>query len=209
MSNDSRGRPSRMAPPSAPVGSSVAIVVTAIALILGFLILRQVNTDPGSTAPGSEESTSTSGTSFGIPTGSSTTSTTEPLVYSGTRVLVANCSSLNQVAGQLSLALGGLGFSMAEATNGTVKLDTSKVLYNADDPAALPVANSVARILGGIQVEPAPVPLPAGEGTWPEGTAVLVMLGSDYAGKSISEIQANPSALPVAVETTTTTILSP
>jgi hypothetical protein len=35
---------------------------------------------------------------------------------------------------------------------------------------------------------------------------VLVMLGSDYAGKSISEIQANPSALPVAVETTTTSL---
>lgn len=209
MSNDSRGRTSRTAPPSAPVGSSVALVVTAIALVLGFLILRQVNTDPGSTAPSGDESTSTSGTSFGIPSDSSTTSTTEPLVYSGTRVLVANCSSLNQVAGQLSLALGGLGFSMAEATNGTVKLDTSKVLYNADDPAALPVANSVARLLGGIQVEPAPVPLPAGEGTWPEGTSVLVMLGSDYAGKSISEIQANPSALPVAVETTTTTILAP
>ena len=59
MSNDSRGRTSRMAPPSAPVGSSVALVVTAIALVLGFLILRQVNTDPGSTAPSGDESTST------------------------------------------------------------------------------------------------------------------------------------------------------
>lgn len=205
MSNESMGRSSRMAPPPAPSSSGIALVVTAVALVLGFLILRQVNSSPDTSTPAADDTTSTSLSPSGSSLNESTTSTTQPLVYTGTKVVVANCSSLNGVAGQLSLALGGLGFSMTDAFNGTIKLTTSKVVYNPDDPAALPVANSVARILGGIVVEPASLPLMAGDGTWPAGTAVLVMLGSDYAGKSISEIQANPSALPVAVETTTTT----
>ena len=132
------------------------------------------------------------------------------MVYSGASVVVANCSSLNGVAGDLSLALSGLGWTTVKATNGTVKLVTSKVLYNPDDPAAQPVANSIAKTLGGIKVEAAPAVLPAADGTWPEGSAVLVMLGDDYAGRTIAEIQARQSALPVAVETTlATTTLAP
>ena len=151
MSRDDMGRTSRSAPPAAPIGSSVAVVVTLLALVLGFLILRQVNSDPATVSPAGDD-TETTSTSIagGLPlvTSEPTTPATEPMVYSGASVVVANCSSLNQVAGQLSLALGGLGFSMAEATNGTVKLDTSKVLYNPDDPAAQPVANSIAKTLG-------------------------------------------------------------
>lgn len=213
MSRDDMGRTSRSAPPAAPIGSSVAVFVTLVALVLGFLILRHVNSDPATVTPGDGDSDTTVGSSVpgGIDTSAVvTTPTTAPMVYSGASVVVANCSSLNGVAGDLSLALSGLGWTTVKATNGTVKLATSKVLYNADDPAALPVANSIAKTLGGIQVEPAPAVLPAGEGTWPEGSAVLVMLGDDYAGRTIAEIQARPSALPVAVETTSTsTTLAP
>ncbi|MFZ9629651.1 MAG: LytR C-terminal domain-containing protein [Ilumatobacteraceae bacterium] len=208
MSRDDMGRTSRSAPPPAPIGSSVAVFVTLVALVLGFLILRQVNSDPATVAPSGNDSDTTVPPSVtGLPdvTSAPTTPTTEAMVYSGASVVVANCSSLNGVAGDLSLALSGLGWTTVKATNGTVKLATSKVLYNADDPAALPVANSIAKTLGGIKVEPAPTVLPAGEGTWPEGSAVLVMLGDDYAGRTIAEIQARPSALPVAVETTTST----
>lgn len=206
MSRDDMGRTSRSVPPAAPIGSSVAVVVTVLALVLGFLILRQVNSDPAAVGPAGGGADSTSTTLSGLATSSTAAlpSTTEPMVYSGATVVVANCSSLNGVAKELTLALGGLGWTTVTAVNGTVKLATSKVLYNDQDPAALPVARSVAKTLGGIQVEPAPVQLPAGEGTWPEGAAVLVMLGDDYAGRTIAEIQARPSALPVAVETTTT-----
>ncbi|MFM7252764.1 MAG: LytR C-terminal domain-containing protein [Ilumatobacteraceae bacterium] len=205
MSRDDMGRTSRSVPPAAPIGSSVAVVVTVLALVLGFLILRQVNSDPAAIGPGGDGADSTTTVAGFVPSSTAALpSTTEPMVYSGASVVVANCSSLNGVAKELSLALGGLGWTMVTPVNGSVKLATSKVLYNADDPAALPVAKSVAKTLGGIQVEPAPVPLPAGEGTWPEGAAVLVMLGDDYAGRTIAEIQARPSALPVAVETTTT-----
>lgn len=206
MSRDDMGRTSRSVPPAAPIGSSVAVVVTVLALVLGFLILRQVNSDPAAVGPAGDGGDSTTTTVAGLSPSSTAAlpSTTEPMVYSGAKVIVANCSSLNGVAKELTLALGGLGWTTVTAVNGTVKLATSKVLYNDQDPAALPVAKSVAKTLGGIQVEPAPIPLPAGDGTWPEGAAVLVMLGDDYAGRTIAEIQARPSALPVAVETTTT-----
>ena len=214
MSRDDMGRTSRSVPPAAPIGSSVAVFVTLVALVLGFLILRQVNSDPSTVAPAGDGADTTTAPSISGAvnvTAADTTPTTPPMVYSGASVVVANCSSLNGVAGDLSLALSGLGWTTVKATNGTVKLATSKVLYNADDPAALPVANSIAKTLGGIVVEPAPAVLPAGEGTWPEGSAVLVMLGDDYAGRTIAEIQARPSALPVAVETTltTTTTIAP
>jgi hypothetical protein len=211
MSRDDMGRTSRSVPPAAPVGSSVAVLVTVAALVLGFLILRQVNSDPAAVGPIGGTDSTAAATVPGLPTSSlvPAASTTEPMVYSGAKVVVANCSSLNGVAKELSLALGGLGWTTVTAVNGTVKLATSKVLYNDQDPAALPVAKSVAKTLGGILVEPAPVPLPAGDGTWPEGSAVLVMLGDDYAGRTIAEIQARPSALPVAVETTTTSTSLP
>lgn len=205
MSRDDMGRTSRSVPPAAPIGSSVAVIVTVMALVLGFLILRQVNSDPSAAGPGGGAESTTATTLPGVDLSSTVpaVSTTEPMVYSGAKVVVANCSSLNGVAKELSLALGGLGWTTVTAVNGTVKLATSKVIYNDQDPAALPVAKSVAKTLGGILVEAAPVPLPAGDGTWPEGASVLVMLGDDYAGRTIAEIQARPSALPVAVETTT------
>lgn len=206
MSNHNPGRGSRSAPPSsgAPVASSVAVVVTLVALVLGFLILRQINTETQAiSGPESTQASVPSSDSVSVPVENSTT-TTQPMTYLGTNVLVANCSSLDGVARALSLALGGLGFQTADPTNGTVKLATSKVYYNPDDIAALPVANTVSRTLGNIPVEPAPVPLPAGNGAWPEGTSVVVMLGDDYAGRTIAEIQARPSTGVVAIETTTT-----
>jgi hypothetical protein len=211
MSRDDMGRTSRNVPPAAPIGSSVAVIVTVMALVLGFLILRQVNSDPAAVGPGGGGETTAASTLPGADLSSTVpaVSTTEPMVYSGATVVVANCSSLNGVAKELSLALGGLGWTTVNAVNGTVKLATSKVIYNDQDPAALPVAKSVAKTLGGILVEVAPVPLPAGDGTWPEGSSVLVMLGDDYAGRTIAEIQARPSALPVAVETTTTSTSLP
>ena len=49
MSNENAGRTGRTNG-AAPMGSTVAIVVTGIALLLGFLILRKVNdNDSGST----------------------------------------------------------------------------------------------------------------------------------------------------------------
>src|SRR5690349_9303075 len=104
MSNDSAGRTPRSTSGGAPMGSTVAIVVTAVAVILGFLILKKVNDDDsGTTNPGAGTSTtvdplaSTTSVSF-------TTSTTIPLQKTGTKVQVANSSGASGVAKQMSTA---------------------------------------------------------------------------------------------------------
>jgi hypothetical protein len=193
MSNDNAGRSPRTSGGTGPMGSTVAIVVTAIALVLGFLILRNINDDDDNGGGGgddgqTEETTTTAdgGTTTTLTPG---TTTTEALVTEGTMVQVANASTQNGVAGQMSTALEAEGFDMAEPTNATVKLTDSKVIYNADDPAALPVAESLARLLGDIPVEPSGLPVPAGDGNWATGSAVILMLGDDLAGKTIDQIQ--------------------
>ena len=208
MSNDNAGRPPRTTGGSGPMGSTVAIVVTAVALVLGFLILREVNDDDGSTSGGGDDTEQTTTTAAGAAATTTTapqaaTTTTAALVTEGTNIVVANCSTQNGVAGQMSTALESVGFTTAEPVNGTVKLATSKVLYNPDDPAAKPVADSLAQLLGGLAVEETGLPIPAGDGTWPEGTSVLLMLGDDIAGKTLEQIAGAPTTGTTAAPTTT------
>ena len=158
MSNDPGGRRPRPAAntvSSPPMGSGVAILVTAVALILGFLILHKVN-DTDTTAPGGGGGTQTTVTTPSTGSTAESTSTTTPGVFTGTMVQVANCSAQNGVARMMSSALGDAGFTMAEPTNGTCdpKLTTSYVIYNEGTPGAIDVANTVAKTLGGILVEP-------------------------------------------------------
>jgi hypothetical protein len=62
-------------------------------------------------------------------------------------------------------------------------LDASKVYFSGD---AYPVAYSIAQLMGGVTVAPMPTPPPilnALEGL--RGANVIVMLGSDLAGKRL------------------------
>ena len=192
MSNDSAGRTPRSTSGGAPMGSTVAIVVTAVAVILGFLILRQVNDsgDGGSATPGDSTTTSIdpAGTTTSIALNSTTT--TLPLVKTGTQVQVANASGVSGVAKQMTTALEAEGFEMASPTNATVSpnLDVSKVIYNGTDTAALAVANSVATVLGGITVEQSAAAPPVDGGAFAPGSGVILLLGNDLAGKTIPQI---------------------
>ncbi|MEY4176231.1 MAG: hypothetical protein RI900_3396, partial [Actinomycetota bacterium] len=173
----------------APVGSTVAIVVTAVAVVLGFLILRKVNDGGDSSTASTVADTST--TVAGIPTSVLVTTTTVPqLQTQGTKVQVANASNASGVAKQMSTALSGKGFDMAAATNSTVnpKLEISKVIYDPADPNAVAVANSVAKVMGGLSVEPAAGAPPVDSGAFAEGSGVIVLLGNDLAGKTLPEI---------------------
>jgi hypothetical protein len=192
MSNDNVGRGPRSNGGNAPVGSTVAIVVTALAVVLGFLILRKVN-DGGDSSVASTVAPSSS-----IDTSSSlliTTTTQPPLVTQGTKVQVANASGVTGVAKQMTIALSGKGFDMAEATNSTVdpKLTISKVIYDPNDPNAQPVANSVALVLGGIVAEPATGAPPTAAGAFATGSSVVVLLGTDLAGKTLPAINGQPT----------------
>lgn len=215
MSNDNASRSGRTNG-AAPMGSTVAIVVTAIAVILAFLILRKVNEGSSDTSSSKPDNSSAQSTTTldgsQVTTGSTPAPTTSlVLVTTGTKVQVANASSQNGVAKQMSDVLATKSFSMAEAVSASVKLPVSKVIYKADDPAALDVANSIAALFGGIVVEPSGLPVPAGEGAWAEGSGVILLLGDDFAGKTLAQIGGAPTTgtttppTTVAAGVTTTT----
>lgn len=193
MSNDNAGRTSRSTSGSGPMGSTVAIVITAVALVLGFLILQKVNDEgSGGTSDGGGNSTTSS---VATSTSSQSTTTSSTLVLAGTKVQVANCSGLAGMAGQMTTALQGAGFDTSTATNcasGT-QLTASKVVYDPNNAAAKPVADSVAAVLGGIVVEPVSGAPTVEKGAFADGSGVIVLLAKDLAGKTLAQINQQPA----------------
>jgi len=174
------------------MGSTVSIVLAVVAVVVGFLILNNI-TDDGPSASGGVE-TPIGSTPENTATGNSvldntTTSTTTPaLVTAGATVVVANASGVKGSAAGMTTELATLGFVMAEATNSTqTGLVASIVQYDASNAAALAVAESVARSMGGVVVEVVPTPPPV-EGSSLNGAGVVVLLGTDQAGKTIAQM---------------------
>jgi hypothetical protein len=146
--------------------------------------------------PTSTSSTSTTSTST-TSTSSTTTTTTIPLVTAGAVVKVANASGVPRAAAALSTLLSGLGFTLAEPVNAAgweEQLDVTKV-YARDESRA--VAESVARMLGGVTIERMPTPAPIDGATVGLGEAtVLVMLGADLAGRPLPPPAPAPAPVP-------------
>lgn len=170
-------------------GTSVAaIVVAVVAVLLGFLVLRDINNDSGDAA----------GTPTSEPTDTvvvSTTSaapqkTTTTLVKEGFDVLVANASGVSGSAKKLSDQLTAKGFVVIEPVNaapGTPTQSTTVVYAVSGFEAG---ANSVASLLGGVDVLPMPSAIPVDGGSL-GSASVLVMLGTDQAGKDLPKKKAN------------------
>jgi hypothetical protein len=189
------GRPS----PSPASSSTVAIILAVIAAVVGFFIIKQVR-DDGNGGGGSPSASSTQGTGSTIDTGSLPTvtggvPTTTGFTTTGSTVQVVNASAQNGVAGQLTTALAAQKFTMAAAGNGASKSDTTHVYYDPAKPAAKPVADSVASLMGIAASEPMPTPIPTKDGTLPEGCGVLVVLGADKAGKPLTEMGGTATTL--------------
>lgn len=162
--------------------SAVAVAVAVIAVLLGFLVLRDINADSGqpSGTPTSEPTDSIAVTT----TSMKPQKTTTTLVTQGFDVLVANASGVSGSAGKLSDQLKAKGFVTIEAVNaapGTPAQSTT-VVYSV--PGYEAGANSVAAVLGGVDVLPMPSPVPV-DGASLGSASVLVMLGSDLAGKDL------------------------
>ncbi|MEO5724613.1 MAG: LytR C-terminal domain-containing protein [Ilumatobacteraceae bacterium] len=216
MSNDQTGQTPRRTTGGSPAASTIMIVVTVLAVVVGFFILKTIRDDGGSTSgpksPGVGATTST--TMSGATTTLVAPTTTQAMVFTGTSVQVANASTGSGVAGKLSTDLAGKGFTMAKATNAKgANLATSKVLYDPANSSAKAVADTVAVLMGGIEVAPLPAAVPTSEGKLPTGTGVLVMLGNDRAGKTLAQMggatvtpSSVPSATVIAGATTSTTI---
>lgn len=196
--------PSRRSPRQgvggSPMGSTISIVLAVVAVIVGFLILNNI-TDDGPSADGGEglpvDSTPENSAVNSVIENTTTTTTTPVLVTAGATVVVANASGVPGSAGRMTTELATLGFVMAEATNSTQSgLAASVVQYDASNTAALAVAESVARSMGGVVVEVVPTP-PLVEGGSLNGAGVVVLLGTDQADKTIAQMTA-PVATPAA-----------
>lgn len=222
MSSDQprRGRESA----GSPLGSTAAIIIAIVAVVAGFLILRQINdddsatTDDGtdltapddttaagdSTLPGDTSGTIavTVATTIAVETTTSTVFLTK-----GAIVVVANSSTVNGAAGQLTTALTGQQFDLVAPTNATVKLDVSKIFYDPANAQAQSVAQTVATLMGVAEVVPIENPAPVDGGSLQGGATVLVMLGSDKAGETLEQMTV-PDATATTVDgaTTTTTV---
>jgi hypothetical protein len=206
--SDGSGPVQRRAPRSsdggAPVSGALAIVLAVIAVVAGFLILRSISDggdtqlgipsdDGGEGAPDDATSTVPSSVTSVV----ATTSTTTPMTTDGATVVVANANGIGGSAATMSRALeSGPGFTMGEptdASDATGNLEVTVIYFDAAQPAAQPVAQSVDRALGG-----GTTILPLPEGTPPvasgdiAGAGVLVMLGLDKAEKTLEEL--NPTA---------------
>jgi len=205
--SDERPTGTRTARPSGGVGVStvLSVIVAAIAVLLGFLILRDLDRDRsgggGVVAP--VETLPVDSVPVDVSSTAPVDSTTLP--KTGYKVLIANASGVTGSAGQMSTALQAQGFIVVTpATNAaeTVGKQTVTVVYYV--PGFETGAAAVAQVLGGVTTQVVATPPPVESGDLGEAT-VLVMLGTDLAGKLL------PGALPTAdpnaaVESTTTTV---
>jgi hypothetical protein len=192
-----------------PMGSTAAIVIAVVAVVAGFLILRQIRSDDG--GAGSVTPTPTTVALETIPESTSATVETLPAettttqfvpTVDGATVVVANASTVNGAAGVLTTALQGKNFTTVKATNATIKQELTTILYDPTNTGALAVAQSLAVILGNPVVQEVSSPAPIEGGVLPDGASVIVMLGSDKANKTLDQMAA-PSTTVVG-ETTTT-----
>jgi hypothetical protein len=172
-----------------------AALVLSVGLVLGFGLMACTDPDPQvrsatlatpattTTLPATTTSMSSTTTTS---TTSTTTTTTIPLVTAGAAVKVANASGVPRAAAALSTQLAGLGFTMGEPVNAAgweEQLDLTKVYAREESRG---VAESVARMLGGVPIERMPTPAPIDGATVGLGEAtVLVMLGADLAGEPL------------------------
>ena len=166
MNQDQR-RPRRPVAPARPnLNSTTSIVVAVAAVILGFLILRDINGDNSSTSnptdAGIAQPTDSVAPTDTIPV-ETTVDTTIPLT--NFKVQIANASKVPGSAGELTTALQGRGFIVQPATNASEI--TPKQTQTVVTTAAMP----------------APIPTESGE--LGEAT-VLILLGTDLAGKPLA-----------------------
>ena len=194
MSQEQRRPRPAPEPRSANVNSVLSIAVAVLAVLLGFFILRDLRNDTSISAPEA------------VPAEQSPTETTvEPIAVETTvaqvvrtafKVQVANASGVSGSAGLLTTEMQGRGYIVQPAINKseiTPKQTVTVVYYLLGSEAA---AAEVAKELGGVATSPMPTPIPTETGSLGEAS-VLVLLGTDLAGKPLSIIA---GAAPAAVD---------
>ncbi len=191
MSNEQPSRPRKSGSSASPMGSTLAIVIAIAAVVVGFLILKNINSDDnkGSTATTTSTTVDLSQTTTSQPTVfTEPQSTVFTPITTGATVIVANSSHQNGVAKTLSTALQGQQFTLAAPTNGSTKEALTKIQYKDGDTAALAVAQSVAQLMGVATIDVMPTPVALADPTTLADATVLILLGDDKAGKTLAQM---------------------
>ena len=165
------------------LNSTMSIVVAAVAVLLGFLILRDIGGSNSSSSdlpvdPVTSETVVTETTLGDAVVPDST------LPLTAFKVQIANASKVSGSAGDLTTQLQGRGFIVQPAINtdaATQKQTATVVYYN---PGSEGAAALVATTLGGVATAPMPAPIPTETGNIGEAS-VLILLGTDLAGKPL------------------------
>ncbi len=180
--------------------ATASIVVAAVAVILGFFILRDINKGNDDGGDSAAVDTTLVDSSTTLPGAS----TTLPGPTTGFKVQVVNAAGVSGAAGDMTVGLQGIGFIVQPAltkSDATPKQTVTKVYYFAGSEAA---AASVAAALGGVETAPMPDPVPSETGNIGEAS-VMVLLGTDLAGKPLpGQVPTQTTLPPVPAETTTT-----
>ena len=190
-------RPSLSSPSTGTLGAAVAVV----ALVLGFLILRDVRGDGGvATGPvGTPDPNATLAPGATVDPAAPTT--LPAFSINGFKIQVANASGLAGSAGDMTTKLQDQGYVVQVAMNvaaGTAKRMKTGVFYLAGCEAA---SQNVAAVLGGnVEVAAMPQPIPVETGTVGEA-CILVLLGTDLANKPLAGVVGGGSG---SAATTTT-----
>ena len=203
MSQEQRRPRPAPEPRAANVNSVLSIAVAVLAVLLGFFILRDLRNDSSITtseeaAPTEEAASETTLDTMPVET------TVAPVVLTAFKVQIANASGVSGSAGLLTTEMQGKGYIVQPAINKseiTPKQTVTVVYYLLGSEAA---AAQVAKELGGVATSPMPTPIPTETGSLGEAS-VLVLLGTDLAGKPLAIIAGGAATAPAVVVTTTTT----
>lgn len=199
----------------------LAIVLAVVAVVAGFLILNTINGETDTVTSLGNGSTSTIdnqpsvvGSDPAVP-GSAATSlpglgTTPPIApppasttFAGASILVANANTTGGSAGSAKRLLEqATGFTVGDAVDATAEQAVSTVLFDPNNPAALPVAETLARVMGGLQVLPFPSPLPIKGEIGQNG--VILMLGLDLSAVTVNDLKKPLNDADVIAANTTT-----
>ena len=166
---------------SSSINSTMSIVVAVIAVLLGFLILRDIR-GGSTTAPAPDGGETTTSVSDTVPV-----ETTVPITIPLTafKIQVANASKVSGSAGQLTTELQGRGYIVQPAVNSSeiTPKQTATVVYYL--PGSEVQAAQVAAELGGVATAIMPAPIPTEGGKLGEAS-ILILLGTDVAGKPLA-----------------------
>lgn len=185
------------------VSGTLSIIVAAVAVILGFLILRDIN-DSGDATGGGGGTTDTTTTVAGGPNNTTDpNATTVPVVTTPTlkpyTVVVANAAKVNGAAAAMTQQLTAIGVTTIEGVTATgIALPQSiTIIYYLPDFAA--EAQDLADKMGVAQVAAMPATPPVES----LGTAnVLVQLGTDKANQPLAPTGASTETTAPTTPTT-------